>query len=196
MTLKASAAALVEPKCSIRLCGVMRHYKHTKKVCTRQRFFAMLIPVVNQQRGNKMSNYESHAKREFHAAGWTDADGKFSDGMQEMMCKHVMKLLEVFADEGHSGSSAPYAVRLFEKLARFEPIVPLSGDDSEWNDVGDGVYQNKRCSHVFKENGIAYDSQGRVFREPNGACFTNRDSRVTVTFPYTPKTEYVDREAS
>lgn len=143
-----------------------------------------------------MSNYESHAKREFRAAGWTDENGEFSDEMQELICKHVLKLLEVFADEGHSGSSAPYAVRLFEKLAMFEPIVPLSGDDAEWNDVGDGLYQNNRCSHVFKENGVAYDSTGRVFRDPDGGSYTSKDSRVNVTFPYVPKTEYVDRKPS
>ena len=74
-----------------------------------------------------MSNYERHAMMEFRAAGWTDESGKFNDEMQEMICKHVMKLLEVFADEGHSGSSAPYAINLFKQLASFEPVAPLTG---------------------------------------------------------------------
>lgn len=143
-----------------------------------------------------MSAYRSHAMTEFRAAGWIDSDGKFSDEMQQMICEHVLKLLDVFDGEGHSGSSAPYAINLFKSLALFEPIVPLTGEDWEWNEVGDGMYQNKRCSHVFRDvtenEGKPYDIEGRIFREPNGSCYTGKGSRVTVTFPYTPKHEYVD----
>ena len=143
-----------------------------------------------------MSNVHKHALAEFRAAGWTDADGKFNDEMQEDICKHVLELLKVFSDEGHSGSTAPYTVNLFKKLAMFEPIVPLTGEDWEWHEPSPGVFQNMRCSRVFKQadrfNGQAYDIEGRVFREPTGTCYTGAESRVPVTFPYTPKTEYVD----
>lgn len=152
-----------------------------------------------------MSNYEKHAQMEFRAAGWTDENGNFKDEMQEDICTHVLKLLEVFADGGHSGSSAPYAIGLFEKLAKFEPVAPLTGEDWEWNDVSehggrdDGpLWQNKRCSHVFKDNNGAYDIDGIVWYdwytneegEKSKSYFTSRESRVTVTFPYVPKTEY------
>ena len=57
----------------------------------------------------------------------------------------------------------------------------------------EGRWQNIRCSHVFKDgDGRAYDSTGRIFREPNGCCYTSRDSRVYIEFPYTPKREYVE----
>lgn len=161
-----------------------------------------------------MSNLHSHALTEFCAAGWTDADGNFKDEMQEAICNHVMKLLDVFANEGHSGSSAPYAIDVFKKLAMFEPLVPLTGEDWEWSEVGEGTFQNKRCSHVFKQadrfGGQAYDINGIVFYEwherqleedekgyPGTRRFkshyTSRDSFVPVTFPYTPKTEYQER---
>lgn len=143
-----------------------------------------------------MNNYQTHAMREFRAAGWCDENGKYNDEMQEMICKQVLTLLDVFADAGHSGTSAPYAINLFKSLASFEPIGPLTGEDAEWNEVGPGVYQNNRCSHVFKDvtenEGKPYDTNGRIFREPNGACYTGKGSRVTITFPYTPKREYVD----
>jgi hypothetical protein len=59
------------------------------------------------------------------------------------------------------------------------------------------MWQNNRCCHVFKDNaGNAYDIDGKIFREPDGACYTSRDSRVPVTFPYTPVREYVDVEAT
>lgn len=150
-----------------------------------------------------MSNYKHHALTEFRAAGWVDDNGKFEDEMQEMICNHVLKLLDVFANEGHSGSSAPYAISLFEKLAKFEPLVPLTGEDWEWNEYSDGVFQNKRCSHVFKQadifNGQAYDIDAVVFwdwwtdpetGEKSKSYFISSDSRRQIEFPYTPVREY------
>lgn len=150
-----------------------------------------------------MSNLKNHALLEFRAAGWTDESGKFNDEMQEMICNHVLKLLEVFDEEGHSGSTAPYTVNLFKTLAMFEPVVPLTGEDWEWTEVRDGVFQNKRCGHVFKQadrfNGQAYDIDAIVWYdyytndetgEKVKSYFTNSESFVPVTFPYTPKREY------
>ena len=160
-----------------------------------------------------MSNLHNHALAEFRAAGWMGDDGNYRDEMQEDMCKHVLKLLDVFADEGHSGGTAPYAVQLFEKLAMFKPIVPLTGEDWEWHEASEGVFQNKRCSRVFKQvdrfDGQAYDIDGRVFYEwvereldPDEegypgkrrykSHYTSRESMVPITFPYTPTTEYVE----
>ena len=143
-----------------------------------------------------------HAKAEFRAAGWCDENGKFNDEMQHFMCDQVLELLTIFGEHGHSGSSAPYAIDLFTKLAKFEPIVPLTGEDWEWSDTGH-CYQNKRASHVFKDyDGVCYDINGHVFwewcksydtGEPFKSYYTCRESRVPVTFPYTPKVEYVYR---
>lgn len=153
-------------------------------------------------------SYKTHALNEFRAAGWVDESGKFKDDMQEAICKHVMKLLDVFDEGGHSGSSAPYAIDLFKTLASFEPVVPLTGEDWEWNEICDdrtdgvSVYQNKRCSHVFKQadrfNGQPYDIDGIVFwewykgdgGEPVKCHYKCSESFVPVTFPYTPNIEY------
>lgn len=161
------------------------------------------------------------AKHELELAGFFDKDSMYGGILGEA----VLKMIDQFAEEGHSGMSASIAISVFEKLARFEPLRPLTGEDDEWNDISDNgftafaitepdedaqevidaingghggrrLWQNKRCSHVFKDENGAYDSQGRVFREPSGACFTNAESRVPVTFPYTPKVEYVDRPSS
>lgn len=133
--------------------------------------------------------YEDHAEQEFKALGWDFTE----DGPNKWIRENVLELLGVFSKQGHSGSSAPYCIGLFEKLARFEPLAPITGADDEWVEVSEGIWQNRRCSHVFKgSDGRAYDIDGRIFREPNGACFTNRDSRVYIEFPYTPKREYVD----
>lgn len=116
------------------------------------------------------------------------------DEMQDAIEKHVLKMVRAFSDEGHSGSSASYTIGILEKVLRFEPLTPLTGDDDEWNEVGEGYWQNRRCSHIFRDDTGTYDSQGRVFVEPDGCAYTSRESRVYVTFPYTPKTEYVHRK--
>lgn len=131
-----------------------------------------------------------HAKAEFEALGWP-GDCK----MQEMICENIIQLLETFSEQGHSGSSAPYVLRQFGKLASFEPLSPLTGEDSEWIEVAPGKFQNKRCSEVFKDGhaGAAYWIYGKIFREPNGCTFAGADSRVPVSFPWTrPEPEIVD----
>lgn len=136
------------------------------------------------------SNALSHAKREFLAVGY-DPDEK--DGPNKWIQENLLDLLSVFHSQGHSGFSASYCRHAFNDLAGFEPLAPLRGDPAEWVEIGNGEYQNNRCSHVFKgPDGRAYDIDGRIFREPDGSCFTSRDSRVFIEFPYTPKREYVD----
>lgn len=113
----------------------------------------------------------------------------------------VIQLVETFANQGHSGFSANWVLAMAEKLMRFEPLTPLTGEDDEWTDIaemnGAPMWQNNRSPRVFKEgDGQAYDIDGKVFVEPDGTSYTSRDSRVYVTFPYTPTTEYVQVEAA
>lgn len=135
------------------------------------------------------SNYLKHARSE-----WAIAFPEL-DKIQDAMGEHVADMVAMFGLEDHSGFSASYARQYIDKALRFEPFSALTGQDSEWGEPFscDGTRQNKRCSHVFKgAEGRAYDINGRVFRETDGACFTNKDSRVYVVFPYHPTTEYVD----
>jgi hypothetical protein len=154
-------------------------------------------------------SFREYAMDEFKYAGWLNEDGSFKDAMQEALCENILKILDIFAEEGHSGSSASYAIGLLTKLLKFEPLGPLTGEDWEWTYVSDGLYQNKRCSQVFKEDGNVYDSIGKVFytwetrelgEDEEGypgisqymSHYTTRDSRVPVVFPYIPKIEYVE----
>lgn len=154
-----------------------------------------------------MNNYVKHAMTEWRAAGFVDENGNYCDEMQRAICEHVIKLLDVFDEEGHSGTSAPYAIKMFSALASFEPIVPLTGEDWEWAEVNASdelKYQNKRCGHVFKgADGRAYDGKGKVFYDyytdedgkHHKSYYTCSESRVYIEFPYTPITEYVYRKS-
>ena len=150
-----------------------------------------------------MSNLLSHAMDELDRIGMTEDS---PDEMNRMMRKHILHMMQEFANEGHSGFSAHYAINILTKLMDFKPLSPLTGEDSEWVKHDYGVepsYQNKRRSSVFKDaNGEAYDIDGKVFWEwckrpldedeegyPGEKIFksyyTCRESRVPVTFPYT-----------
>ena len=129
---------------------------------------------------------------------WAEKELAFmndGDEMNERMYDHLIHMVGEFAKEGHSGFSASYAADMLDSLFRYKPINPLTGEESEWNSTCDDVLlQNNRCFHVFKnmKTGEIFDTEGKVFRSPNGGCYTNKDSCVPVTFPYRPKTEYVD----
>lgn len=145
------------------------------------------------RRRNEPGNYELHALRELKAAGYDPNDPE--EGPNKWIQQNLLELLRVFSKQGHSGSSAPYCISMFQKLASFEPLVPLAGTHDEWHEYTPGKWQNRRCSHVFKDGDGAYDINGIIWREPDGSCFTNFESRVPVTFPYTPRREYRDRPA-
>jgi hypothetical protein len=134
-----------------------------------------------------MSNLLEHAKSELCIAGYYSGDP-----IDAYMADCVMRLMEVFVDEGHSGGSASSAIYLFKKLSQFEPISPLTGEDCEWVEVADGMFQNNRCSHVFKENGVAYDIDAIIFTDEYGCSFTNSESKQNIEFPYMPVKTYVN----
>lgn len=136
-----------------------------------------------------MSNLTEYAKSELLLLnGGKGPDNEYD----QMMHDAILEMVETFAKQGHSGFSASWTIACLKKLLAFEPLTPLTGEDSEWNDIGGG-WQNRRCSHVFKGvNGRAYDIQGRVFREPSGTSFTSFESRTLISFPYTPTVEFID----
>lgn len=143
-----------------------------------------------------MSNLINHAKTELDCIGMKENN---EDEMNLDMRKCILDVIQVFANQGHSGFSANYAANIISKLMKFEPLSPLTGEDSEWSDVSEiggandgSLFQNKRCSHVFKDDVGAWDIDGKIFVRPNGECFTNSDSKVPITFPYGPQTEIVE----
>jgi len=154
-----------------------------------------------------MSSLVEHAKREFLKAGYKPID-ECEDDPDKWIQESVLELLEVFSKQGHSGSSAPYAIHYFQKLAAFEPIAPVMCTDDEWVDVSncsdDPDYQNNRCSAVFKKgvDGKPYYLDAIVWRNQNGNTYTSNcvkdavgncyASRQFIKLPFTPKTFYID----
>lgn len=141
-----------------------------------------------------MSNLIKHAKKEL---GLIYDKGDLKLPYNRAAYDAVMELIKVFSKQGHSGFSAPYTINTFKKLAMFETLSPLTGEDDEWNNVsdkgGEEQYQNKRNSAVFKDKKGAYYIDAVVWVSKDGASFTNRDSKLYISsFPFTPKTFYVN----
>ena len=140
-----------------------------------------------------MSNLLKHAERELKFIGY---DGK--DEYNNMAKAAIMELLTTFANQGHSGFSANYIVNLFNKLAKYETLSPLKGNDDEWNDVSDmsgdrkTLFQNNRDGRVFKNDDGAFFTEAIIWTESGESSYTDKDSnRYIKSFPFTPKTFYV-----
>tara|TARA_Y100000296_G_C5133042_1_gene236621 strand:+ start:127 stop:447 length:321 start_codon:yes stop_codon:yes gene_type:complete len=78
-----------------------------------------------------MSNLVEYAKQELEAAGLFDKDSDY-DGM---LGTAALELVEVFAKQGHSGFSASIVTSLVNKLFKYEPLGPLTGEDYEDEDL-------------------------------------------------------------
>jgi hypothetical protein len=128
---------------------------------------------------NKESNLVKYALSELEIMGMLDT----GDPIDQQMVKHILELLSVFSAQGHSGLQAVYLVTCIQKLMRFSPLSPLMGNEEEWIQVAEGLFQNRRCASVFKENGVAYDLEGKIHQYPDGS---QQVSKTKIKFPYMP----------
>lgn len=122
--------------------------------------------------GTERSNLISHAEKELRLAGFCDKDSDYGG----MLSQAVLRMVYVFAAEGHSGFSANYTLQLFNEVARFRTLTPISSDPSEWRQVGPNDWQNIRDSRCFSADGgktwYNYEDCQYVVKDENGATFT------------------------
>ena len=90
-----------------------------------------------------MSKLLEHAKSELKIAGYDiDTPDKeifeTDEDYANACAKNAYKMLEVFANEGHSGFSAQATLQLFNRLAEWKNLTPLTNNPDEWQDVSYG----------------------------------------------------------
>ena len=95
----------------------------------------------------------------------------------------MIEIMEKFFSQWDSGGAVSCAVPVLARLLSGQPLAPITGDDSEWMEVGDGVYQNIRCSSVFKQR-EANGRRGRGGMHPYDIDNEAWDGK----FPYDPTT--------
>jgi hypothetical protein len=102
------------------------------------------------------SNLVRHARSELQRAGLFDADADYGG----MIAEAVVELMHHFAAQGHSGESAMMTLDLFDKLAHYNVLTPLTSDPEEWMEVSEHappdqrpVWQSRRKSSCFSNDG-------------------------------------------
>jgi len=96
-----------------------------------------------------MGNLLEHAKRELGLSGVDN------DIYGDMTSKAVLELVEVFSNQGHSGMSASLVLHLFQQVASYKNLTPLTRNPEEWSEVGENLWQNTRNSEAFSNDGGA-----------------------------------------
>lgn len=131
-----------------------------------------------------MSNLVDYAKEELKRVR-VDVDDA---GAQDFMERNILQIIATFAEQGHSATSAAYLIARVQRLMKFLPLSPLTGEDDEWSAASsDGDRQNRRCFSVFKrEDGTAYDIEAVVVSYDDGQTWHYPKQWKAVTFPYMP----------
>ena len=93
-----------------------------------------------------------HAKEELGRAGLFDKDSDYGG----LIGDAVMELCKKFSEQDHSGFSAGMVLSLFETLAKYKTLTPVTSDPKEWNDVsemsGEPTWQSKRSPTIFSKD--------------------------------------------
>ena len=91
-----------------------------------------------------------HAERELKLAGLDKPEADYGGALY----KAVLDLVETFCGEGHSGMSAEMTLAIFDRVARWKTLSPITNNPEEWTKVTDDLWQNKRSpSHFSKDGG-------------------------------------------
>lgn len=123
--------------------------------------------------------------------------------------KEILSLCEKFGLSGQSGGSAPHSAHgiaeAIKKLLLQKPISPITGLHEEWGKVSEGLWQNKRCSALFKDvDGKCWYLDAIVWKVGkigfSGAATLKLEDmeesyfskQYVKSFPFIPKTFYID----
>lgn len=90
------------------------------------------------------SNLVKHARRELELLG-----------EEQVTVDGYLKIIQAFADMGHSGGSAAVATSVLLELLRYNNLTPLTDDPKDWVEVGSDIWQCGRNSEAFSMDGGA-----------------------------------------
>lgn len=104
---------------------------------------------MSNDRIQEESNLVKHARRELQLIG-----------EEPETIEWYLKVIQTFAEFGHSGGSASVAIPTLNHLLQYKNLAPLTDDPTEWvcheesiSGVKDGLWQNVRNSEAFSYDG-------------------------------------------
>lgn len=138
-------------------------------------------------------NLVQHAERELRNAGLFDKDSDYGGEVGQA----VLELVEIFANQGHSGMSSGLVIHLFSKVASYRTLTPIDNPAKSGEyiacDRAETVWQSTRLSTLFSEDGGRnwYDLNGKpawwqrplVWLWRRGAPIPKRWRVAYVSFP-------------
>ena len=139
-----------------------------------------------------------HAKRELTLANMFKVEeGDACNEWNNLVAEAVMELMEVFAEQGHSGFSASMCTELFSRLSKYEALTELTNNSDEWMDVtemsgGNAMWQSRRNPSCFStDEGKTYydiDDESHKFVDEDGvSCMGRPEDHGKKTTMYTSK---------
>lgn len=121
-----------------------------------------------------MSKLVEHAKRELELVG-----------EEPETIEGYLKVVQAFADMGHSGGSASVAVPVINELLQFKNLRPLTDDPKEWHchtaedyGVNEDLWQNIRNGAAFSHDG------GKTYYLVSDGANTNNRKPMYTSVPH------------
>ena len=114
------------------------------------------------------------------------------DDYAQSVGKAAYDVCKLFCEQGHSGMSAGFTIRLITKVLKGDTLTPLTNDPSEWSHEEwheEGQYQSKRNFSCFSDDNLKtyYDineEENRVWElDDNGnktgwSCIKTREQLI------------------
>jgi hypothetical protein len=108
-----------------------------------------------------------HAKRELKLAGYDISDKgcdmhddkESFEGYVNSCARSAYELIETLSKAHHSGMSVGITLGIFNKLAKWETLMPLTNNPDEWKSLCEresASYQNKRNPACFTKDFKTY----------------------------------------
>ena len=113
-------------------------------------------------------------------------EGRKPQGYEVAAEDKVMKIVRMFAKQEFGIGEIGYVTSVVSKLLKQYPLSPLTGEDDEWERHTSTTYLNKRCPDVYKSEGKAFFTKGKLFSTDGGkSWFSTKDSIIEIeSFPY------------
>ncbi len=92
----------------------------------------------------------------------------------------MIEILEKFFEQWDSGGAVWAVAPILQRLIAGKCLSPLTGDADEWIEHDHGIFQNRRCSTVFRDPRFHDGKSAYDLDNPTGP-------REAISFPYWPE---------